>query len=61
VMNVLLVFTMLLFMILIPSAVIRALGEPSGAISSVRRTGHQLALSRPVQIARNRLAARKAT
>jgi hypothetical protein len=60
VMNVLLVFTMLLFMILIPSAVIRALGEPSGAISSARRTGHQLAVSRPVQLARNRLAARKA-
>jgi hypothetical protein len=60
VMNVLLVFTMLLFMILIPSAVIRALGEPSGAISSARRTGHQLAVSRPVQIARNRWAARKA-
>jgi len=60
VMNVLLVFTMLLFMILIPSAVIRALGEPSGAISSARRTGHQLAISRPVQIARNRLAARNA-
>jgi len=60
VMNVLLVFTMLLFMILIPSAVIRALGEPSGAISSARRIGHQMAVSRPVQIARNRIAARKA-
>jgi hypothetical protein len=60
VMNVLLVFTMLLFMILIPSAVIRALGEPGGAITSARRTGHQLAISRPVQIARNRLAARRA-
>jgi ABC-type multidrug transport system fused ATPase/permease subunit len=60
VMNVLLVFTMLLFMIMIPAAVIRALGEPSGAISSARRTAHQLAVSRPVQIARNRLAARKA-
>jgi hypothetical protein len=60
VMNVLLVFTMLLFMILIPAAVIRALGEPSGAISSARRTAHQLAVSRPVQIAKNRLATKKA-
>jgi hypothetical protein len=60
VMNVLLVFTMLLFMIMIPAAVIRALGEPSGAIGSARRTAHQLALSRPVQIARNRLATGKA-
>ncbi len=60
VMNVLLVFTMLLFMIMIPTAVIRALGEPGGAINSARRTGHELAISRPVQIARNRLAAKKA-
>ncbi len=61
VMNVLLVFTMLLFMIMIPAAVIRALGEPSGAISSARKTAHQLALSRPVQIARKRLAPGEAT
>jgi hypothetical protein len=60
VMNVLLVFTMLLFMILIPASVIRALGEPSGAINSARRTGHEIAISRPIQYARDRMFARKA-
>jgi hypothetical protein len=60
IMNVLLVFTMLLFMILIPTAVIRAFGEPSGAINSARRTGHEIAISRPVQIAKSRVFARKA-
>lgn len=59
VMNVLLVFTMLLFMILIPGALLKALGEPSGAISSARRTGHTIAVSRPVDIVKSRFATRK--
>lgn len=60
VMNVLLVFTMLLFMILIPGALLKALGEPSGAINSARRTGHMIAVSRPVGIVKSRVLAGKA-
>ena len=60
VMNVLLVFTMLLFMIMVPSALMKALGEPSSAINSARRTGHQIAISRPLQIAKSKVLTRKA-
>jgi ABC-type multidrug transport system fused ATPase/permease subunit len=60
VMNVLIVFTMLLFMVMVPSTLMKAVGEPSGAITSARRTGHELALSRPVEIVRNRVMSRRA-
>jgi hypothetical protein len=47
--NVLLVATMLLFMVMVPATLMRALGEPSGAITSVQQTWRGMTHHQPLQ------------
>lgn len=53
--NVLLVAAMLFFMILVPSTLMRALGEPSGAVVAIRQTAHSQAVRRPVNLVSTRV------
>jgi len=53
--NVLLVAAMLFFMLLVPATLMRALGEPSGAIVAIRATAHDRALRRPVSLVGSRV------
>jgi hypothetical protein len=59
IMNVLLVFTMLLFMILVPTTIMRALGEPSGALVSVQQTWRNTTHYQPLREAGTRLWSRR--
>jgi hypothetical protein len=54
--NVLLVAAMLFFMILVPSTLMRALGEPSGAVLAIRQTAHAQAVRRPVALVGGRVS-----
>jgi hypothetical protein len=54
--NVLLVAAMLFFMLLVPATLMRALGEPSGAITSIRATAHDQAVRRPVTLVGTRVS-----
>jgi hypothetical protein len=54
--NVLLVAAMLFFMLLVPTTMMRALGEPSGAISAIRETAHDRTVRRPVTLVGNRVS-----
>lgn len=54
--NVLLVAAMLFFMILVPSTLMRALGEPSGAVVAIRQTAHSQAVRRPVNLVSTRVS-----
>jgi hypothetical protein len=47
--NVFLVATMLLFMILVPATLMRALGEPAGAINSVQQTWRTVTHHQPLR------------
>jgi hypothetical protein len=53
--NVLLVAAMLFFMLLVPTTLMRALGEPSGAITSLRATAQDSAVRRPVTLVGGRV------
>jgi hypothetical protein len=53
--NVLLVAAMLFFMLLVPTTLMRALGEPSGAITALRDTAHDQAVRRPVALVGSRI------
>jgi hypothetical protein len=53
--NVLLVAAMLFFMLLVPTTLMRALGEPSGAVSAIRETAHAQTVRRPVTLVQNRI------
>jgi hypothetical protein len=54
--NVLLVAAMLFFMILVPSTLMRALGEPSGAVVAIRQTAHAQAVRRPMALVGGRVS-----
>jgi hypothetical protein len=54
--NVLLVAAMLFFMLLVPATLMRALGEPSGAIVAIRATAHDRAVRRPVALVGSRVS-----
>jgi hypothetical protein len=54
--NVLLVAAMLFFMLLVPTTMMRALGEPSGAITAIRATAHDRAVRRPVTLVGDRVS-----
>lgn len=56
--NVILVATMLLFMILVPATLMRALGEPGGAIMSVQETWRATAHHQPLRQATTGLIGR---
>lgn len=56
--NVFLVATMLLFMILVPTTVMRALGEPGGAVLSVQNTWREMTHYGPLRRASGTLRSR---
>jgi hypothetical protein len=53
--NILLVAAMLFFMLLVPATLMRALGEPSGAVTSIRATAQNSAVRRPVTLVSTRV------
>jgi hypothetical protein len=53
--NVLLVAAMLFFMLLVPTTLMRALGEPSGAITAIRETAHDRTVRRPAALVGSRV------
>jgi hypothetical protein len=56
--NVLLVATMLLFMIMVPATLMRALGEPGGAITAVQQTWRATTHHQPLRAATTGLLGR---
>jgi hypothetical protein len=56
--NVLLVATMLLFMIMVPATLMRALGEPGGAITAVQQTWRASTHHQPLRAATTGLLSR---
>jgi hypothetical protein len=56
--NVLLVATMLLFMIMVPATLMRALGEPGGAITAVQQTWRATTHHQPLRAATTGLLSR---
>jgi hypothetical protein len=56
--NEILVATMLLFMILVPATLMRALGEPGGAITAVQQTWRATTHHQPLRQATSTLVGR---